>query len=109
MATSPLPTIKTLSTNPPVSGYVEPGFEKVADQFISHFKDGKGTGVEELGSSFCAFYKGRCVVLLYGGYADKARTKIFDKDTLAVIFSSGKTVMSCTAVSQIAQKRIGWV
>lgn len=106
--TTAYPPLFPISADPPISGYVAPGFEKVRDQFIDHFKNGKGTGVEELGSSFVAFHKGKCVVALFGGYSDKSKTKPFDKDTLTVIFSSGKSVMSCVAVSQIAKKRIGW-
>jgi hypothetical protein len=77
--TTAYPPISLISSDPPVSGFIEPGFERVKDQFIAHFKTGKGTGLEELGSSFAAFYKGRCVVCLFGGYADQSRTKLFDK------------------------------
>lgn len=89
-------------------GYVAPGFEAVKDQFLKQLKEGKGTDVEELGASFAAFHRGECVVCLFGGWADQAKTRLFDKDTLTVIFSSGKTIESILTVKMISEGRLGW-
>jgi hypothetical protein len=89
-----------------ILGFVAPGFESVKDQFLVQLRDGKGTDVEEIGASFAAFHKGECVVCLFGGYADQAKTKLFDKvrspgsvvNTLGCVLSRQKPAVILTKV-----------
>lgn len=85
-----------------------PGFEPVRDQFLVHLKTGAGTHLEELGASFAAFHRGECVVCLFGGFADQQKTKKFDKDTLTVIFSSGKVIESIVTTKSISDGFLSW-
>ncbi|KAI9028463.1 beta-lactamase/transpeptidase-like protein, partial [Hyaloraphidium curvatum] len=98
------PPLSVFSESPPISGFVAPGFETVLEEFKAHFQP----NLRELGSSFCAFHRGKPVVLLFGGHADEAKTRKFDGDTLTCVFSSGKSVMSTVTVSQISAGRFGW-
>ncbi|KAI9011801.1 beta-lactamase/transpeptidase-like protein [Hyaloraphidium curvatum] len=105
----PVP-VQVFSTDPPLSGYVAPGFERVRDQFLLQLREGGklGYNFQELGSSFAAFHRGKCVVCLWGGYEDRAKTKLYGPDTLSVIFSSGKAVMAIVVAAMISQGRLSW-
>ncbi|MDX1799075.1 MAG: EstA family serine hydrolase, partial [Candidatus Lokiarchaeia archaeon] len=48
-----------------IHGFVEPGFEEVKEEFINNFKKG-----EEVGAACAAYYKGKKIVDLWGGYRD---------------------------------------
>ncbi|TPX51706.1 hypothetical protein SeLEV6574_g00111 [Synchytrium endobioticum] len=73
----------------PITAHCEPGYENVREVFQQNLQEGL-----ELGSSFCAYVDGKCVVEIYGGYHDKERTKQYDTSSLQLVFSSGKTIMS---------------
>ena len=68
-----------------VHGFVAPGFEAVRAAFEANF-DKRG----EVGASFSAFQHGQLVVELWGGLADKATKRPWEKDTLATVFSVTK-------------------
>jgi CubicO group peptidase (beta-lactamase class C family) len=68
-------------------GTVAPGFEPVADAFADNFVRG-----EELGAGFCAILDGEVVVDLAGGFADRARTRAWDAQTLVPVYSTTKPV-----------------
>jgi CubicO group peptidase (beta-lactamase class C family) len=52
----------------------------------------------ELGASFVATVEGETVVDLWGGYADKARTRPWEKDTIVNVFSTTKSITAVTAL-----------
>lgn len=81
-----------------VQGSVALGFEKVADAFAENF-DQRG----EVGAACAAFVGGEQVVDLWAGVADPATERPYEADTLQLVFSSTKGVVS-TAVHQLAQQ-----
>jgi CubicO group peptidase (beta-lactamase class C family) len=68
-------------------GSVAPGFERVAEAFAQNFEDGA-----ELGAGFAATLEGETVVDLWGGYADRNKTKLWDADTLVPVYSTTKAI-----------------
>jgi len=68
-------------------GSVAPGFEKVAEAFAQNFEDGA-----ELGASFAAIVDGEVVADLWGGYADRNKTRLWDADTLVPVYSTTKAI-----------------
>lgn len=57
------------------------------EAFAANFERG-----EELGARFSLVHGGQTVVDLWGGYADRQRTRPFDEATLTAIFSSTKAI-----------------
>jgi CubicO group peptidase (beta-lactamase class C family) len=86
-----------------VSGWVAPGFEGAKDAFAANFM--LHGDYQEIGASFAAFHRGRCVVDLWGGYKDRARTKPWGRDTLANVWSSTKAV-TATAIALLADRGV---
>ena len=68
-------------------GSVAPGFEKVAEAFAASFEEGL-----ELGASFAAIVDGETVVELWGGYADRNKARLWDRDTLTPVYSTTKGI-----------------
>ena len=71
-----------------ISGFVAPGFDAVRNCFISNFE--RDDHYKEIGAGFSVYLSGECVVDLYGGFADKARTRPWRADTTANIWSATK-------------------
>ena len=65
----------------------DPRFAGVAAAFAQNLAEGL-----ELGARFTAYVDGRPAVDLAGGWADRARTRRFDAETLAPVFSVTKAV-----------------
>jgi CubicO group peptidase (beta-lactamase class C family) len=74
-------------------GYVHDRFAAVRDAFEANLKSGA-----DLGASFCATKDGEVVVDLWGGWADEARTRPWDKDTIVNVYSTTKTMTALTAL-----------
>jgi CubicO group peptidase (beta-lactamase class C family) len=68
-----------------IDGFVAPGWERVADAFRAHFADG-----QELGAACCVYADGHAVVDLWGGLADGATKRPWDRDTVALVASTTK-------------------
>lgn len=71
----------------PIRGFVEPGFESFAEQFVANFASG-----QELGACASASVDGRIVADLWGGYRDAAKATPWDKDTIVCMMSVNKAV-----------------
>jgi CubicO group peptidase (beta-lactamase class C family) len=82
------------SREPPIAGYVEPGFERVREVFRSNFDDRN-----ELGAACAAYHRGEKVVDLWGGYRDTAREQPWDEETLVLMFSTTKGI-AATAMAR---------
>src|SRR5882672_1665847 len=76
-----------VSTNP--SGHCDTAFAAVRDAFAQNFADGR-----ELGASLSISIEGHNVVDLWGGYADAAKTRPWDRDTIVCVFSCTKGVVA---------------
>jgi len=73
-----------------IDGYTAPGFERVYDAFARNFDE--DTECPEVGAAFSVIHEGQCVVDLYGGYADAAKTRPWTADTIVNTFSTTKGV-----------------
>ncbi len=87
-----LEIVIAVDANHRVEGDIEPGFGSVADAFQRNF-DERG----EVGAAVAAFYEGRKIVDLWGGFRDRARQLPWEEDTMIMVFSSTKG-MAATAV-----------
>src|SRR5678816_3195031 len=63
----------------------------------SAFEDNLTSGAD-LGASFCATVEGETVVDLWGGFADAARTRVWERDTIINVYSTTKTMTALTAL-----------
>ncbi|MFK8022541.1 MAG: serine hydrolase domain-containing protein [Ilumatobacter sp.] len=68
-----------------INGTVADGFEKVADAFAKNFVD-----FPELGAGFALVADGEVKVDISAGVADKASGRVWDADTLQLVFSTTK-------------------
>ena len=74
-----------------LEGTVEPGFEAVRASFE------RGLSKAELGAAACVYVDGRSVVDLWGGWADGARTRPWQRDTIAYTMSATKGMTASCA------------
>jgi CubicO group peptidase (beta-lactamase class C family) len=75
-----------------IHGECEPRFAAVRDTFAASFDTGR-----EIGASFAATLDGRMVVDLWGGHADAARTRAWERDTIVNVFSTTKAMTALCA------------
>jgi CubicO group peptidase (beta-lactamase class C family) len=76
-----------------VQGFTKGKFEPVRAAFESNFASGA-----DLGASYCATIAGETVVDMWGGFADEARTRPWQKDTIVNVYSTTKTMTALTAL-----------
>jgi CubicO group peptidase (beta-lactamase class C family) len=74
---------------PPISGSCESRFDTVKAAFAQNLME-RG----DLGAAVCIYIDGQPVVDLWGGYADAARTRPWERDTIACVASTGKGITS---------------
>ncbi len=79
-----------------IEGSVAPGFERVRDAFAQHFADGL-----ELGAGFAVVRGGAVLVELWGGHADRAQTRAWERDTLVPIYSATKPISALVVATLI--------
>jgi CubicO group peptidase (beta-lactamase class C family) len=72
-----------------IEGTCDERFAEVGRAFAEGFEKG-----EELGGAVAVMHDGELVVDLWSGYADVARTRPWRKDTMVVVSSTTKTVVS---------------
>jgi CubicO group peptidase (beta-lactamase class C family) len=75
-----------------IEGQVEPGYEGLREAFAANF-----SSHGEVGAAFCLYVKGRKVVDIWGGLADAKTEQQWDKDTLALVYSTSKGVSAICA------------
>jgi hypothetical protein len=87
-----------------ITGFVEPGFEPVRDAFAANFEREPdafnamiGIDVCEVGAGVSVFHRGRPVVELWGGEADRRTHRPYDDQTLQLVFSTSKGVTAICA------------
>ena len=76
-----------------VQGFVHDRFAPVREAFEANLASGA-----DVGASFCATVEGETVVDLWGGYADEARTRPWERDTIVNVYSTTKTMTALTAL-----------
>ncbi len=86
----------------PVTGWCHPDFEVVRTAFEQNFAE-RG----EVGAAVSVIVDGTCVVDLVGGWADEARTRPWQPDTLVNFYSVGKALVALLALQVIDEGRLG--
>jgi CubicO group peptidase (beta-lactamase class C family) len=76
-----------------VGGFTQDRFAPVREAFAANLASGA-----DVGASFCATVEGETVVDLWGGFADEARTRPWEKDTIVNVYSTTKTMTALTAL-----------
>src|SRR5947209_1761867 len=93
-------------TIPAVEGRVAPGFEKARDAFAANFAlEG---AYRECGAALAVFHRGRQVVDLWGGFADKARTRPFGRESLVNVWSATKGLTAVAVARLVDQGRLAY-
>ena len=81
-----------------VHGECAPRFAAVREAFEANFAQGR-----EVGASFAATLDGEPIVDLWGGFADAARTRPWQRDTIVNVFSTTKA-MAALVAHQLADR-----
>ncbi|KAJ3339748.1 hypothetical protein HDU93_007864 [Gonapodya sp. JEL0774] len=87
----------------PLEGNCDPGFENVRDVFRRLLEQG-----ENLGAGLVVFYNNVPVVQLFGGFADKEKTRPYTSKSKHVVFSSGKVPEAFSICQAISKGWIDW-
>jgi CubicO group peptidase (beta-lactamase class C family) len=91
-----------LTNNNNVCGYVAKNWESVRSVFEQNLIDGL-----DLGASLSVYYRGDCVVDLYGGWRDiQTKKEPYASNSLQVIFSTSKGILGA-AVALCVER--GWL
>ena len=78
---------------PNVQGFAHDKYAAVRKLFEENIAKG-----DDIGASFSATVNGETVVDLWGGYADPAKTRAWEKDTIVNVYSTTKTMTALTAL-----------
>ena len=84
-----------------IDGQCDRRFERVRDVFIENFK-GRG----EVGAAFAVTLDGRPVIDLWGGYADEARTRRWERNTIVNVYSTTKGLTAMCAHRLVDQGKL---
>lgn len=85
-----------------ITGDCSVSWELIRDLFRQNFIDHL-----DLGATLCIYYQGKCVVDLVGGWFDSEnRNRPFTRDTLQLVYSTGKGIMA-TALAICVER--GWL
>src|SRR5579862_6818210 len=76
-----------------VQGSVHERYAPVRAAFEANLSSGA-----DVGASFCATVEGETVVDLWGGFADAARTRPWERDTIVNVYSTTKTMTALCAL-----------
>lgn len=90
-----------MSDAPPVGGTCDARFVRVREAFVENF-----TKHGERGGAVTIALHGRPVVDLWGGYADVARTKEWEEDTIVNVFSVCKALNAIAVLRLVEQGKI---
>ena len=86
-----------------ISGDVSEGFGSVAEAFAAAL-----AGNRDMGAALCVYLDGRPVVDLWGGTADARSGAPWTRETLNVLFSCTKGLMSILAAQLVAEGRLDY-
>jgi CubicO group peptidase (beta-lactamase class C family) len=88
-------------TNLQIYGTTDPHFAKLKDALAANFADGL-----EHGAAIAVVVDGKLVVDLWAGHADKAKTKLWQRDTIANVWSSTKGVVAAAVAMLVEQGKL---
>jgi len=75
----------------------------VAETFQGHFDQGL-----EVGASLAVFVDGACVVHLWDGFADKAKTRAWAPDTLTNVWSTSKSLLALSMAMEVERGALAY-
>src|SRR3984957_3947883 len=81
-----------MSANVTINGECDPHFSRVRDIFVQNFEQ-RG----EVGAATSIVVDGRCVVDLWAGHADQAKTRPWNRDTIVNVWSTTKGLCAMCA------------
>ena len=84
-----------------VRGSCDPRFARVQEVFAQAFERG-----DELGASVCVTREGETVVDLWAGFADEARSRAWERDTLVNVYSTTKGMTALCALRLVEEGRL---
>ena len=76
-----------------IDGFTHEKFAGVRTTFEANLTSGA-----DVGASFCATVEGEVVADVWGGWADEARTRPWEKDTIVNVYSTTKTMTALCAL-----------
>ena len=76
-----------------VHGFVADKFSSVRDAFEANL-----ASAADVGASCCVTLEGETVVDLWGGFADEAKTRPWERNTIVNVYSTTKTMTALTAL-----------
>jgi CubicO group peptidase (beta-lactamase class C family) len=86
-----------------IEGEVSAGFEPVREAFAANFERPGDFG--EVGAAVAVYHQGRCVTDLWGGFADRTRSRPWTRDTLVNVWSATKGA-TATAVARLVDQGV---
>ena len=86
-----------------IHGTCEPAFERVRDEFERNFAER-----DELGASVAVVVDGETKVDLWAGWADAERTKPWERDTIVVVHSVTKALVSMCVHMLVERGLLEW-
>jgi len=89
-----------------IEGEVAAGFEPVRDAFAANFRRPGDFG--EMGAAVAVYRHGRCVVDLWGGHADRARTRPWTRESLVNVWSATKAAAAVAVARLVDQGLIAY-
>ena len=84
-----------------IEGTCEPRFKRVREIFADSFENGI-----EVGAAVAAVVDGKPIFDLWGGHADKARTRPWTRDTIVNVWSTTKGITSICAHRLVDQGKL---
>lgn len=87
-----------MGTTVEIDGFCDPGYEAVFRAFEANF-----TEHGDVGAAVCVYRHGRPVVDLWGGLADRDTGRLWERDTLQLVFSTTKGV-TATCVHLLVER-----
>jgi CubicO group peptidase (beta-lactamase class C family) len=80
-------------STPTIHGTVPEKYESIRQTLSASIANGG-----DIGASFCATKDGEVVVDIWGGHADAARSRPWERDTIVNVYSTTKTMTALTAL-----------
>ena len=84
-----------------VQGHCDERFEAVREEFARNFAER-----EDVGAAVAVTVDGEMVIDLWGGYADAARTRPWERDTLVNVYSTTKGMTALCAHQLVARGQL---
>jgi CubicO group peptidase (beta-lactamase class C family) len=89
------------TTSTEIHGICKDGFQRVKEAFAANFADHG-----DVGAALVLVVDSEVVVDIWGGYADAARTRLWEQDTIVNVFSTTKGVVATCANRLIEQGKL---